>query len=72
VTVAADLTVLSFTVGGDGALLAPVGSRVTLNPVGAQFYSLQITVGANSMVTVVVHKSAVKITRESKLPANNR
>jgi len=42
-------------------------------PVGKHFYEMRIIVGgSNSVVTVVVPKSAVKVTRESTLLATDR
>ena len=56
------LQALGFTAGNDGVLRAPAGSWVELNPGGAQFYELRITLaGGNPVVTVVVPKVAVKI-----------
>ena len=68
---ASELTAAGFTAANDGALRIPA-ARGELNPVANMFFEVRITGGNGTSITVVVHKSAVKITRESKLPANNR
>jgi len=73
VTVASNLKSIGFVesgYSGDDMLFAEP-SWVRLNPVGNHFYELVIALDSGA-ISVVVHASAIKITGESKLPANNR
>jgi hypothetical protein len=61
----AELKVLGFELGGDGTLLAPNGSHVTLKRLGA-FYRLYIDLGNGSTLAVVVARNALKMTTEGE------
>jgi len=60
-----DLIAIGFT-ESDGALVAPKDSRVRLEPAGAAFYRLYVSLGDGNAVTAVLSKSAIKLTREGK------
>jgi len=60
------LLALGFTLADDGTLVAPVGSRVTLAPIG-NFLELRISIDGNA-VTAVLAKAALKICREGAKP----
>jgi hypothetical protein len=61
------LLAIGFTARGDGTLRAPSGARTQLIPVGS-FYELRISLGNGAVVTAVLSKAAVKITREGAKP----
>jgi hypothetical protein len=58
-----DLIAIGFT-EHDGVLVAPENSRVRLEPAGAAFYRLYVSIGNGNAVTAVLSKSAIKLTRE--------
>lgn len=58
-----DLIAIGFT-EHDGVLVAPKNSRVRLEPAGAAFYRLYVSLSDGNAVTAVLSKSAIKLTRE--------
>ena len=65
---ASDLTAIGFD-GENGAFRAP--ARVELNPLGMHFFEARITTTGGA-ISVVVHKTAVKVIRESASLAADR
>ena len=59
----AALVALGFVQADDGTLVAPSDSVVTLTPT-YDFFELRVSFGTSNTVTVVLHKSALKICRE--------
>jgi hypothetical protein len=75
---ASDLAAAGFVIVNDGVFLLAADASVQLWPIGNHFYEMRITVGdstvgdGNSVVTVVVPKIAIKVTRESTPLAADR
>jgi hypothetical protein len=62
-TINSTLLALGFALAEDGTLVAPSDSAVTLTPT-YDFFELRVSLGTGDTVTVVLHKSALKICRE--------
>jgi hypothetical protein len=65
------LIALGFDLADDGTLHAPIGSRVSLTPTG-QFFELRIHLADGNMAMAVLHKAALKISREGAKPPRQR
>jgi hypothetical protein len=57
------LLALGFVCAEDAMLTAPVGTNITFTPIG-QFFELRLELGNNTVVTAVLHHSAIKVCRE--------
>ena len=57
------LIALGFNRAADGTFTAPSGSVVTLTPT-YDFFELRVSLASGGAVTVVLHKRALKISRE--------
>jgi len=64
-TAASELTAAGFTAANDGALRIPAAPG-ELNPVGNMFFEVRITGGNGTSITVVVHKSAIKVANTTR------
>jgi len=60
------LLALGFVCAEDATLTAPVGTNITFTPIG-QFLKLRLDLGDGTAVEAVLHKTALKITRESQM-----
>jgi hypothetical protein len=72
-TAASELAAAGFVTVNDGVFLLAADASVQLWPIGQRFYEMRITVGgSDSVVSVVVARNAVKVTRESTSLAADR
>jgi len=72
-TAASELAAAGFVTVNDGVFLLAADASVQLWPIGKHLYEMRITVGSsNSVVSVIVPRNAIKVTRESASLAADR